>query len=78
MSKNSKCDGHCKSCQLLGECPEDTTHCDACGETIEPGCGVEVETEGVEHGRHYPMTVTVCQECYERFYLSDNLNDLIY
>lgn len=76
MSEKAKCNGHCKSCCLLGACPEDTTHCDACGEEIEPGCGVEVETETVEHGRHTRKTVTVCRECYEKFYLSDYLDDL--
>lgn len=73
-----RCNGRCKSCSLLGECPEDTVHCDACGKGIEPGCGVDVETEIVERGRHYKKTVAVCQKCYERFYLSDNLNDLIF
>lgn len=73
-----RCNGRCKSCNLLGECPEDVEYCDACGEEIEPGCGVDVETEIVEHGRHYKKTVTVCRECYERFYLSDNLDDLIF
>lgn len=76
MSEKAKCNGHCKSCLLLGECPEDITRCDACGETIEADEGVEVETEVVQHGKRLSKTVVVCRECYERFYLSDYLDDL--
>lgn len=73
---SAKCNGHCKTCRLLGVCPEDAVFCDACGETIEPDCGVEVETEIVVCGRHCKKQVKVCQECYEKYYLSDYLDDL--
>lgn len=76
MNGKSRCSGQCKTCCLLGACPEDTVFCDACGKSVEPDCGVEVETEIVEHGRHYKKTVIVCQECYEKFYLSDYLEEL--
>ena len=73
-----KCNGHCKTCLMLGACPSDSIHCDTCGCEIEPGEEIEVETEIVEHGRHYKMNVPVCRECYEQFYLSDNLEDLFF
>ena len=78
MKEANKCNGRCKNCNLLGECPADVVRCDTCGEVIEPGDGVEVETEEVYRGRHYPKTVEVCRGCYERFYLSDNMEDLIF
>jgi len=74
----TKCNGKCRSCTLLGQYPSDLPLCDSCGREIEPGEGVEVETEIVKNGQHYRKTVTVCCECYERFYLSDYSDDLIF
>lgn len=73
-----KCNGRCKSCRLIGSCPEDAVYCDSCRNEIESGEEVEIETEIVEHGRHYKKLVPVCHECYEKFYLSDNSEDLIF
>lgn len=78
MNGKSKCNGHCRSCLYLGACPSDIVHCDVCKCEIEPGEEIEIETEIVEHGRHYKKTVLVCRECYEQFYLSDNSEDLIF
>ena len=78
MNGKSKCYGNCKSCLYLGACPSDIVHCDVCKCEIEPGEEIEIETEIVEHGRHYKKTVLVCRECYEQFYLSDNSEDLIF
>ena len=73
-----KCNGQCKTCCMIGLCPEDLIKCDACGCDIEAGEEAEVETGIMRHGRYYKKTVSVCRECYEQFYLSDNSDDLIY
>lgn len=75
--KTVMCNKHCKTCRIIGECPEDIQRCADCGTEIISGEGVEVETESID-GRHRSITVTVCRECYEEYYLSANSNDLIY
>lgn len=78
MKEKEECSGQCKTCNLLGECPEDASFCDACGEEVETGYGIEIETEVIERGKHCKKMAVVCRDCYERFYLSDYLEDLIY
>jgi len=58
QEKEFVCNGRssCKNCTAIGECPLDHQHCDYCGEPLEDGSGIEIESE-------YGI-ITVCPDCY--------------
>lgn len=74
MSK-PECIGNCRLCTALGACPSDTEQCEDCGESLEPGEGVEVEVEAIERGKYHTKMITVCSKCFETYYQSGTYDE---
>lgn len=68
MSVNKKCNGNCRTCSVLGACPSDFIKCEDCGAELESGEELDIEVESIERGRYGSKIISVCRNCYEKFY----------